>query len=387
MTGPRTTALEEDRDFLLRSLEDLEREWEAGDIDEADYVALKDDYTVRAASVLRALAAAPAAAAAAGDDAQRPGAEATTAPPTGGRRQGVEPAAGPPTAGDDVRDPGSGVETAAGPLAGGDDDVRDPGPGVEAAAAAPTGGERQGVEPATAPPIGDDDGRSAAPAGAAQVPGETGGPQARRRDADRSQEAPARRSGWRAVAVGAVLLAFASGAGLLVARSSGQRLPGDAVTGEVAATGPAAGIAGELAEARDLIGKGRTLDAIKLYDRILEKDAGQPEALAYRGWLVRLAGRAAGDQALVDKGMEYIERAVAADPGYPDARFFRAFVNYQDRRNPAAAVPDLRAFLAGDAPEEMVPVVEDLLRRALAEVEAGGPAPVPVPAPSTSVPG
>jgi tetratricopeptide (TPR) repeat protein len=42
------------REFLLRSLEDLEREHDAGDLDEADYVALKDDYTARAAALLRA---------------------------------------------------------------------------------------------------------------------------------------------------------------------------------------------------------------------------------------------------------------------------------------------------------------------------------------------
>lgn len=50
-------ALEEQREFLLRSLDDLEREHDAGDVDEQDYLALKDDYTARAASVLRALEA------------------------------------------------------------------------------------------------------------------------------------------------------------------------------------------------------------------------------------------------------------------------------------------------------------------------------------------
>lgn len=48
-------ALEEERDFLLRSLRDLERERAAGDVDEGDYDALKDDYTARAAAVIRAL--------------------------------------------------------------------------------------------------------------------------------------------------------------------------------------------------------------------------------------------------------------------------------------------------------------------------------------------
>ncbi len=51
-------ALEEQRDFLLRSLEDLEREREAGDLADDDYATLRDDYTVRAAEALRALEAA-----------------------------------------------------------------------------------------------------------------------------------------------------------------------------------------------------------------------------------------------------------------------------------------------------------------------------------------
>jgi len=48
-------ALEEERDFLLRSLDDLEREHDAGDVDDNDYASLKDDYTARAANVLRAI--------------------------------------------------------------------------------------------------------------------------------------------------------------------------------------------------------------------------------------------------------------------------------------------------------------------------------------------
>ena len=52
-------ALEEQRDFLLRSLEDLEREHDAGDVDDHDYASLKDDYTARAARSIRAIEAAP----------------------------------------------------------------------------------------------------------------------------------------------------------------------------------------------------------------------------------------------------------------------------------------------------------------------------------------
>ena len=48
-------ALEEERDFLLASLADLEREYAAGDVDDADYRELKDDYTARAARAIRAV--------------------------------------------------------------------------------------------------------------------------------------------------------------------------------------------------------------------------------------------------------------------------------------------------------------------------------------------
>ena len=49
----RIAELEEERRFLLRSLDDLEREYDAGDVDDADYETLRDGYTVRAAAVLR----------------------------------------------------------------------------------------------------------------------------------------------------------------------------------------------------------------------------------------------------------------------------------------------------------------------------------------------
>lgn len=55
MNPDRLAALEEERRFLLRSLADLEREYEAGDVDDVDYRELKDGYTVRAATTLRAI--------------------------------------------------------------------------------------------------------------------------------------------------------------------------------------------------------------------------------------------------------------------------------------------------------------------------------------------
>jgi cytochrome c-type biogenesis protein CcmH/NrfG len=47
--------LETDRDFLLKSLDDLELEHESGGIDDESYEELRDDYTARAAAAIRAL--------------------------------------------------------------------------------------------------------------------------------------------------------------------------------------------------------------------------------------------------------------------------------------------------------------------------------------------
>ena len=48
-------ALEEEREFLLRSLDDLEAERAAGNIDDETYQRLHDDYTARAAITVRAM--------------------------------------------------------------------------------------------------------------------------------------------------------------------------------------------------------------------------------------------------------------------------------------------------------------------------------------------
>ncbi|HYT38995.1 MAG TPA: hypothetical protein VEN99_05765, partial [Acidimicrobiia bacterium] len=48
-------SLESERDFLLRSISDLETERAAGNLDDERYRALKDDYTARAAAVLRSI--------------------------------------------------------------------------------------------------------------------------------------------------------------------------------------------------------------------------------------------------------------------------------------------------------------------------------------------
>ncbi len=55
MTDIDRVALENERDFLLRSLDDLEAEREVGNVDDGTYTTLRDDYTARAAAAIRSL--------------------------------------------------------------------------------------------------------------------------------------------------------------------------------------------------------------------------------------------------------------------------------------------------------------------------------------------
>jgi tetratricopeptide (TPR) repeat protein len=68
-------ALEEQRDILLKSLRDLEQERAAGEVADDDYAVLKDDYTARAAAVLRTIEAHR------GPSARRPAPRRTGSPP------------------------------------------------------------------------------------------------------------------------------------------------------------------------------------------------------------------------------------------------------------------------------------------------------------------
>jgi cytochrome c-type biogenesis protein CcmH/NrfG len=52
---PASATAAEERDFLLKSLDDLELEHESGGIDDESYRELHDDYTARAAAAIRAL--------------------------------------------------------------------------------------------------------------------------------------------------------------------------------------------------------------------------------------------------------------------------------------------------------------------------------------------
>ncbi len=176
---------------------------------------------------------------------------------------------------------------------------------------------------------------------------------------------------WRVV-VGAAVLLFAVGAGVLVARLAGTRTAGGTLTGDIRAStrqelagclelASAAMSAGSAAGASD--GTAPLLEAVRCYSEVLTRSPGNPEALSYRGWLlVRTGSVALQAQAAAD-----LDAAVAADPTYPDARAFRAIVLYRSGQL-AAAGKDLEVLDTLDTP----PIITRLLsqfgiRQAVAE--------------------
>lgn len=222
ITPDERAALEEERDFLLASLEDLEREHEAGDVDDHDYTELRDDYTARAARVIRTIDA---------------------------------------------------------------HEVRQPEPQPTARAAA-----------------------------------------------------------WRRdvmVAVG--ILAFVAVAGYLVADASRERGEGDTATGDIRESA-AGGVDELLSEAHALAADRQLAEAVAAYDRVLEVDPDNVEALTYKGWMQWQSGDQTGVVTLVE--------AADTDPGYPTVHLFLAYV-FVDLGRDDSALASLDRFDELDSPAEM----------------------------------
>jgi cytochrome c-type biogenesis protein CcmI len=142
--------------------------------------------------------------------------------------------------------------------------------------------------------------------------GEADGEVARGRSA---LPAPRRRAGR--LAVVALVAMVAVGAGFAVARTAGGRAPGDTITGALPQT-----TLGLLAEAANLARDGKITDALEVYDKVLEKDPRNVEALAERGLLLVSTGMAAERPVLVEQGRISIEDALRVKPTDPRSLFY-----------------------------------------------------------------
>lgn len=234
MNPDQRADLEAERSFLLRSLDDLEREHDAGDVDDEDYANLRDGYVSRAAAVLREL----------------------------------------------------------------------------------------------------EDGRRRA-----------------------SQAAPRRRG--RSVSIAVVVVVLGVLTGWLVARESGQRLPGQVATGGSIGDRPAA----LLSQARAL-GLNNPMATLELYDRVLGLDPDNVEALTYRAWILSLVSAGASPDVLnaaLARSRADLAEAIRLDQSYADAWCFAGILGLRAGDAEAEVRDRLTRCLDAQPPGEVRTLVDDVL--------------------------
>ncbi len=234
----RLAALEEERNFLLRSLTDLESEHDAGDLDDADFEQLRADYTVRAADLIRQI----------------------------------------------------------------------------------------------------DQHEQAVAAGHTKRPR------------------------WITAGWIVALVVFAVAAGLLLAQGLGERGVNDQITGSLDLSPR-----DQFFECQMLDQQGSVSEANECYSAMLSVEPDNVEALAYKGWLLERTANSAADLGAEDEAatlrqtsQNLLDRAVAVNPDYADARAFRVII-LNSRGDLEAACAEYTLFAALDPPPFMVDLVSSVV--------------------------
>ena len=175
---------------------------------------------------------------------------------------------------------------------------------------------------------------------------------------------------WRRPLIGLALVGLATVAGLLLASAVGLRNPGATITGNSQSADPRRDTLeravlqrpedplAATAYARFLLEAGEPVEALRQFDKAARLDPANVEALAYGGWIVFLGG-------LTDEALPRLDAAIARQPDYPDAHFFRGMVLLRGKGDEAAAAEELRAYLDLAPPSPLA----DQVRRVLGELQ------------------
>jgi tetratricopeptide (TPR) repeat protein len=273
----------EEREHLLRSLDDLDREFAAGDIDQHDYETLRADYTSRAAAIIRRSSG--SAAFEQESDPTNVTARAHQVPP---------PEATAATVQSHAQNSATGQTLAA----------------------------------------------------------------------KRTKRSPVRR-----LAVELGVLAVAVGSGVGVARFAGERVGSTGLTGTVrqAASPQQQAAAKFMQVGRDNLGSD-PIKSLQAFDAALKIDPSIAEAMAYSGWVLRIASLSAeGKDAeeLRAGALRRIDEAIIADPTYPDAYAFKGVIALRDQDDPKTALAAFRKLDGLQTP----PFVQQLVGSARKEAE------------------
>ncbi len=150
-----------------------------------------------------------------------------------------------------------------------------------------------------------------------------------------------RRRWWLAAGGAAAVLAAAV---LLLVDLVAPRLPGQYATGSVSLN-TAQRIERQLAQAKALVGQGKSTEALVLYGDVLAEDPRQPVALAEWGWLDWRAATSAKEQTVAAEGASALEQAVTVDPSLFAAQYYLGVVLYEEGAA-SKAVTHFARFLA-----------------------------------------
>jgi cytochrome c-type biogenesis protein CcmH len=137
---------------------------------------------------------------------------------------------------------------------------------------------------------------------------------------------------------------------VLAGAATTERAPGQASTGGLPTSNAA-----RLATARELIRSGNGLQALRYYKDVLDQDPANVEALSWRGLVVAMNGRP-------DVAMDDLNAAVAADPSYPEAHFFRGMVLANQLGDVPAGTDELHKALAASPAPELSAQINDALK-------------------------
>jgi cytochrome c-type biogenesis protein CcmH/NrfF len=165
-----------------------------------------------------------------------------------------------------------------------------------------------------------------------------------------SRPAPVRPMYRRVAPILGTVLIVVAGALWLIDRST-QRLPGSTATGGIS------GVDEELQQAASLASSNPAA-ALALYDAVLTHDPDQAVALSGEGWIYAEAGYAA-------KAEDLLQKAETDDPSYDAPHLYRGLVLLEDQRRPAAAIRELKWYLA-HGPD---PTLAKTAKTALAQAE------------------
>ena len=146
----------------------------------------------------------------------------------------------------------------------------------------------------------------------------------------------------------------------------GAAAPGGAASGRPI---PPEMLQGMLQAARQSMMAGRYAEAIAAYQAVLKREPRNVDALTHLGFIVALGGHA-------DAALETIDKALALDPEYALARYYRGQVLYEAKGDTAGAIKEWERFLT------LVPSgPEHDQVQALINEARGRPAPAAAPTP------